>query len=131
MWKGEIYIEHCTVFRLATAGGIQGSMANTVVAIFTFMGIDYIIKWVDNFCFFCIPIRTITDKSSNPHYLYWVNLSTILDASRPLGIPWHPTTKKDQDFAFTFEYHGFKWTLPCLADNSRSIHFPDSNSLRP
>jgi hypothetical protein len=125
MWKGKIYVEHCAVFGLATAGGIQGSVADATVAIFTFLSLDFIIKWVDDFCFFRIPIGSIMGPDGKPEYVYQVNLDTILNASIPLGIPWHPTSVKGQGFAFVFEYFGFAWTLRQFSGAPRRVTLPD------
>ena len=102
MWLGEICIEHCTVFGLATSGGIQGTVADAAVAIFLFHGMSYIVKWVDDFVLFCSPITVLTDADNGVEYLYHIDLYTILAISDPLGIPWHPTSHMGQDFAFMF-----------------------------
>ncbi|KAF8503143.1 hypothetical protein JB92DRAFT_3123482 [Gautieria morchelliformis] len=79
---------------LATAGGIQGSVADMAITIFTFHGVDYIIKWVDDFAFLRILICTITSPSGIPEYLYHVNLNTILNISTPSGFPGTLSTTK-------------------------------------
>jgi len=43
-WKGGIYVQHVTIEGLATASGIQGSVADTTVTLLKFHGIDPCIK---------------------------------------------------------------------------------------
>jgi hypothetical protein len=119
MWLSMIYVEHCAVFSLTPAGGIQGTPANAAVEIFKFKGIDHIIKWVDDFAFFRIPIHSFSN-GSHTVYTYHYDLATIHSISAPLGIPWHPVSSKGQDFAATFEYAGFGWDL-----RARSVSLPD------
>ena len=130
MWLGEIYIKHCAVFSLATSGGIQGTVADAAVAIFLFHGVSRIIKWVNDFVFFCSPITVLTDVDNGVEYLYRIDLSTILAISDPLGIPWHPTSHKGQDFTFVFDYFGFTWTLAHIPSDQHCVALPDKKHIK-
>jgi len=57
MWCNIIYIDHCTMEGLSSAGNIQGSPTDTLVTIFRSKSINEVLKWVDNFVFFHIPIH--------------------------------------------------------------------------
>jgi len=56
MWHNQIYVDHCAMEGFLTAGNIQGSPANALVTIFKVKSIDELLKWVDDFVFFCIPV---------------------------------------------------------------------------
>jgi len=104
MWKGSIYMQHVTIEGLATAGGIQGNVADTTISILKFHAIKPAIKWVDNFVFFRCPVLTFP-SSAIPSYKF--ELQDILDATSPLGIPWDPISHKGHDFRTSFSYVGF------------------------
>jgi hypothetical protein len=120
-----IYIEHWAVFGLSPAGGIQGTPADAAIAIFMSKGIDFVIKWVDDFAFFRSPINSYTDPSGILRHIFCYDLDMILAISEPLGIPWHPVLSKGQDFATTFEYSGFDWDLV-----SKTVSLPDRKRLK-
>jgi len=105
--KNHIYIQHDTIEGLATAGGIQGAMADTMVALLKFHKVKPTIKWVDNFVFFRSPQFHSSNSSCMPSFNF--NLSTILGLTKPLGFPWHPILKKGHDFQSFFSYVSFKW----------------------
>ena len=130
MWLGEIYIEHCAVFSLVTSGGIQGTVADAAMAIFLFHGMSHIVKWVNDFVFFHSPITVLMNADNGMEYLYRIDLSTILAISDPLGIPWHPTSHKGQDFTFVFDYFGFTWTPSHLPGDQRRIALPDKKCIK-
>jgi len=46
-----------------------------------------------------------------------LNLSTILGIMGPLGIPWHPLSRKGHNFQTSFNYIGFDWDI-----SSRTIY---------
>ena len=117
MWLGEIYVKHCTVFGLASLGGIQGTVADAAVVVFMFHGMSCHVKWVNNFVFFCSPIQVLINPDGSVECLYCINLATILAVSDLLGIRWHPRSHKGQDFTFVVDYFGFTWTLACLTSD--------------
>ena len=52
MWNDHIYVQHVAIEGLATARGIQGSIADACVALLKSAGIHPVVKWVDDFVFF-------------------------------------------------------------------------------
>jgi len=55
MWQGLIYVNHCTMEGFFSAGNIQGAPADTLIKILEANSIPIVLKWVDNFIFFCTP----------------------------------------------------------------------------
>src|SRR5882724_6368946 len=108
-WKGGVYVQHIAVEGLATAGGIQGTIVDATVALLKFHNIHPTIKWMDNFIFFWCPSEHVLAPLP-PIFQY--DLSTILSITEPLGIPWHPISKKGHDFQSHFSYVGFCWDIP-------------------
>jgi len=90
-WKGGVYVQHIAVEGLATAGGIQGTIVDATVALLKFHNIHPTIKWMDNFIFFWCPSEHVLAPLP-PVFQY--DLSTILSITEPLGIPWHPISKR-------------------------------------
>ena len=62
--------------------------------------------------------------ASLPH-TYPYDLNRILALTTPLGIPWHPISRKGQDFGTTFSYVSFSWDLAM-----RMVTIPDEKRLR-
>ena len=54
-WTGCIYVKHVTIEGLETTGGIQGNVADAMVALLKFHKVEPVVKWVDNFIFFRSP----------------------------------------------------------------------------
>ncbi|KAJ3746888.1 hypothetical protein EV360DRAFT_27535, partial [Lentinula raphanica] len=52
---GYVYVDLAVNFGERSAPGIFGRVADTMVKIFRFHGIADLIKWVDDFGFFCYP----------------------------------------------------------------------------
>ena len=121
-WKDCVYVQHVAVEGLATAGGIQGTMADATVALLKFHAIEPTIKWVDDFIFFWSPCKPVVWPTP-PVFHY--DLSSIRNIIEPLGIPWHPITKKGHDFQSSFTYVGFDWDIP-----SRSVSVSAEKRLR-
>ena len=94
---------------LATAGGIQGNVADAALAILKHHEVEPAVKWVDNFIFFQVPLLAIESPSSPPTFKF--DLNKILRITAPLGIPWHPITWKGQDFSDTLYYVSFTWDI--------------------
>jgi hypothetical protein len=74
--------------------------------------IPHVVKWVDNFDFLRYPLSSQTSSDGFTTYTYLFDLSTILNITNPLGIPWHDVSEQGHDFAYTTEYGGFTWDLP-------------------
>ena len=102
-------MQHVAVGRLATAGGIQGSIADATLAVLKFHNIEPAVKWVDDFIFFRFPLAV--DSTSFSPSTFSFNLSSILSITEPLGIPLHPISCKGHDFQTFFSYVGFNWDL--------------------
>jgi len=108
---GQLFIDHVFLFGLATAGGVQGHVADATIDILHLLDLGHIKKWVDDHTFFRFAISgglLLPDGSLSP-YLYSHGLTEIYGLLKPLGVPWHP--KKCRDFAFVFIYLGFLWDL--------------------
>ena len=56
MWCKQIYIDHCAMEGLSSASNIQGSPADALITIFKSKSIDEVMKWADDFVFFCTQI---------------------------------------------------------------------------
>src|SRR5882724_9250252 len=107
MWKGSIYIDHCAMEGLCSAGNIQGCPADSLVAIFHKKSIGPVLKWVDYFAIFHSPVSSGTNAYGVIKYSYSYDLPMIMDITDPLGIPWHQIETKGQDFGSTVSYIGF------------------------
>jgi len=104
-WDGLVHIDHCLNFGARPSPGIFGRVADALVIILLFKGIQALIKWVDDFIFFCYPKRRL----SNGDYVYTYDESLIWDTAEELGWPW--ALDKFIPFAFVFLYIGFLWDL--------------------
>ena len=107
MWRNQIYIQHVAIEGLTTAGGIQGTVADVCLAVLEFHGVKPIVKWVNDFVFFCKPIH----PAIHPTHSFCYGLNDILAIMRSLGIKWHDVTKKGQDFRPSFTYVGSSWDI--------------------
>src|SRR5882724_11506862 len=79
------------------------------IALLKFHGVEPAITQVDDFIFFRSPIVSALGASSPPSFTF--NLKTIKQIMDPLGIPWHPLSKKGHNFQSSFSYVGFKWDI--------------------
>src|SRR5882724_5371163 len=61
------------------------------------------------FHFLQVPTVSSLDASSPPSFT--LDLMTIKQITDPLGIPWHPLSKKGHDFQSSFSYIGFEWEI--------------------
>src|SRR5882724_402248 len=111
MWKGGIYIDHCTMEGLFSTGNIQGCPADILVTIFHKKSIGPVLKWVDDFAIFCSPVSSSTNANGVIEYSYSYNLPMIMDIMDPLGVPWHPIETKGQEFGSMVSYVSFIWDL--------------------
>src|SRR5882724_9572991 len=111
MWHGSIYIDHCAMEGLSTAGNIQGGPADVLLAILHSKSIGPALKWVDDFVFFHAPTYCDTDAVGTVSYSYSYDLASVMKITDPLGIPWHPIEVKGQDFRPLVSYVGFVWNL--------------------
>jgi len=94
---------------LAMVGGIQANVVDTTIYFLKFHGVEPTIKWVDDFIFFRSPMVSALGTSSPPSFSF--NLKTIKQIPDPLGMPWHPLSKKGHDFQSSFSYVGFEWDI--------------------
>ena len=117
-WNNNFYVQHNVIEGLAPARGIQGAVADACIAILNHHGIAPISKWVDDFIIFCSPSQPLHSPLQNPSFNY--DLASLLHLTDPLRIPWHPISKKGQDFDTSFVYLGFRWDL-----STCSISIPD------
>src|SRR6266481_9627667 len=125
MWKDLIYVQHVAIEGLATAGGIQGMIADTCIALLKWKGIHPVVKWVDDFVFFQFPQSSSTLPNDCTAHSYSYDLNSILEFTAPLGIPWHPIANKGQDCLSTFSYIGFIWDI-----SARTVSVSDEKHLR-
>jgi len=51
-WNDNIYVGHCAVEGLVTAGGIQGCPADALLYLFHYCRIEDVFKWVDDVVIF-------------------------------------------------------------------------------
>ena len=109
MWNTKIYMQHVAIEGLATARGIQGSVADVCIELLKHEGIHPVMKWVNDFVFFRSTILVGESTSNPPSYAY--NLQSIQNFTSPLGIPWHPLSQKGQDFKDHLTYVGFQWDI--------------------
>src|SRR5882724_11355707 len=122
-WQDKIYIQHNTVEGLSSAGSIQGTPTNACIEILCANDIGPMFKWVDDFVIFRSPSdhhATLTDCSYDydTNHTYAYDLTCMMQITDPLSIPWHPISKKGQDFGLSFKYLSFLWNL---ADCSVSL----------
>lgn len=87
-----LFIDHVFPFRLSTAGGIQGHVADATGDILQCKDLSPIKKWVGDHTFFHYAFSggtTLPDGSLTP-YLFHHGLADIYAKSKALGVPWHP-----------------------------------------
>jgi hypothetical protein len=124
-WRDKFYIDHVLPFGLATAGGIQGAVADAVVDILEERGIGPTVKWVDDFNLFREPRNTETNPDGITIYFYSYDLDDIIAITLPLGVPWHSITIKGHIFSFYSEYVGFDWDF-----DLRTVTLPERKRLK-
>jgi len=115
MWCGGIYIDHCAMEGLSSAGNIQGAPTDALIAIFNAKSIPHVLKWVNDFVFFHVPIHDLFSTHSPQHIQYSYGIPTIMSIMTPLGVSWHPVKTKGQDFQSSVTYVGFIWDLDTLS----------------
>jgi len=103
-------------------GGIQGAPTDTCIEILCANKITPILKWVDDFVIFRSPSAS---PLSVDEFTFEYDLACIAWIMDPLGIPWHPISKKGQDFGSSFKYLGFLWDLTTC-----SVSLPDEKCHR-
>jgi len=96
---------------LSMAGNIQGFPADVLLAIFKLKSIGPALKWVDDFVLFHVPSLSATDAAGSTTHAYSYDLTSIMNITDPLRIPWHPIKVKGQDFGLMVSYVGFVWNL--------------------
>jgi len=108
-WKGGVYMQHVAFEGLATAGGIQGCVTDATLDVLIFHNIEPAVEWVDDFIFFRFPQAIGSSSLSSTTFSF--DLASILTITEPLGIPWHPISRKGHDFQTFFSYVSFNWDL--------------------
>ena len=121
-WKEAIYVQHITIEGLSTTRGIQGCVADATIALLKYSAVKPTIKRVDDFRFFQTPTPLVL-PTQKPIFPY--DLSTIFNITEPLGIPWHPVSKKGHNFQSSFTYVGFCWDIP-----SRTVSLSSEKCLQ-
>ena len=115
MWDGKIYVQHVAIEGLATAGGIQGTIADACIALLKWCSIAPVFKWVDDFVLFRAPSPSPLSDNPPGHHAplcsFPYDLTSILKFTAPLGIPWHPISRKGQYFSNSFAYVRFLWNI--------------------
>ena len=91
MWQDQFFIQHVAIEGLATAGGIQGTIADACLMILKHHDITPIMKWVDDLVFLWSPI---TSPLNTAKHTFAYDLS-----------------KKGQKFQFSVTYVSFLWDL--------------------
>jgi len=121
-WRNAIYVQHNAVEGLSLAGRIQGALADACIEILHANKIGPVFKWVDNFVIFRSPVASgpLTDV-----YKYDYDLTKVTDITDLLGIPWHPLSKKGQDFGSSFTYLSLHWDIA-----SKCVSLPDEKRRR-
>src|SRR5882672_8060098 len=79
--------------------------------------------------FFRSPVLLPIGPTDLPTFSF--SLSTILEITTPLGIPWHPLTCKGHDFQTWFSYVGFEWDLTACTmslSDEKFLHLLDKLS---
>ena len=120
-WSGGIWVEHCAPFGFKTAGNIQGVPADAFVDTCASRNMNPIVKWVDDLNIFRFPLYKTPDNL----YVYPYDMQDIFAVSGPLGMQWHPFSKKGHDFAFLTTYAGFDGHLPL-----RRVILPEKKRLK-
>lgn len=116
---GMVYLDLCLNFGIRSAPGLFGNIADALVKIFLFFGVEAVLKWVDDFIFFRYPKHCLADGS----YVYSYDASLVWSIAETLGWPWAP--KKFKDFDFIFTYIGFLWSL-----TDRTVELPDEKKAK-
>lgn len=100
-----IHINLTLDFGASPSPGIFGRIADAMVVIFLFRGIQAVLKWVDDFIFFRYP----KGRTKDGEFIYAYDASLIWSIADKVGWPW--ARKKFVDFASKFTYIGFDWDL--------------------
>ncbi|KAF5384772.1 hypothetical protein D9615_001263 [Tricholomella constricta] len=116
--NGLVHLDARLNFGICPAPGIFGFVADAIVWIYLHMGVDALIKWVDDFVFFRYP----TGRRSDGSPIFSYDESLIWGIAADLGWPWAP--EKFVPFSSSFTYIGFLWSLAdktvCLPDAKRT-----------
>jgi len=92
-WQDQIYVQHNAIEGLSSAGGIQGFPTDTCIEILRVNNIGPIFNWVDDFTIFRSPSTSLPLMGQ---HCYDYDLTSFTSMMDPLGIPWHPISKKGQ-----------------------------------
>lgn len=132
--RGKFWLDHVVPFGLSSAAGLQGEVADAIMALLAAMGIRPSSKWVDDVVIFRFPLpvddvdvqpldkRTIFRSADQKHvYLYDRSKAKAIISS--LGTPWH--LLKGQEFDYGFIYSGFSWNI-----DRQDVQLTDEKRLR-
>lgn len=81
MWLSHIFLDYCTVFGMSSALGIFGQVADIVVQIFKYHDTQDVLKWVNDFVFWCY----LSFCSSDSTYSYSYDEFLIFSVTNMLG----------------------------------------------
>jgi hypothetical protein len=119
LFLGMVYLDLCMNFGVRSAPGLFGNLADAIVKIFLFYGVDAVLKWVDDFIFFRYPTCQLADGG----YEYSYDASLVWRIAEILGWPW--AAKKFTDFNNSFTYIGFSWHIA-----NRTVELPKEKKLK-
>ena len=103
-----IHLDTVGNFGASSMPGVWGRIADAMVHILLHVGVEAVLKWVDDFIFFRYPRRTPDGIIVEP-YEYSYDSSIIWDTASALGWPW--ALAKYVPFSSIFQYIGFLWDL--------------------
>ncbi|KAJ7481397.1 hypothetical protein B0H11DRAFT_2232881 [Mycena galericulata] len=99
-------------FVVHSANGNAGMIGSAIVEIWEAEGVKPAPGYEDDLAPFWFPSAVTTDPTSNSRsFLFPYDRVEALHRIESTGTPWHPITKKGQDFASTFEYIGVSTTF--------------------
>lgn len=110
-WNNQFYIDHCAPFGSASACGLFGRVADAFVAICLELGVELILKWVDDLIAFRYPVN------DGPEFRYTYDSTLLFCTAYRLRWPW--SLPKHRDFASHFKYLGFLWDI-----KNRTVQIP-------
>jgi hypothetical protein len=103
-WEGKVRFDNTFSFGVCPAPGVFDCLADLLVHLLKFMSIEEILKWVDNFVFFCSPCG-----GSEGRFIYKYDERVFFELGEELGWIWEPT--KHTPFSAQFTHISFDWDL--------------------
>lgn len=120
------YIEHNCPFGCSSSSSNAGSIASAIVDIWEAEGVKPQNRYEDDLCTFRFPTHSSVDPLSGltiHRYSYDRDLALSLIA--PIGTPWHPLSKKGQDFDDKAIYIGFLFDIA-----GKTVSLPEEKRLK-